>query len=345
MANVYKQLDARPTKDEVNDLIAEATDALKSKLAAMEADIQALKDRCDALEKKVDQLFNRIQSMTIIPQYSGTSQVELTPYNGNEYKLSLNVKVNPASAIADMVDLKSYFSIDAREALVSRAVGDAGPAFTIQDVTVKDAAAGIVSVNAVCTLSTVDPNTISMPFVVAVSFRNNDNDRTTDYVGVRFVPASTEDYTEYQFSYGTQLVNTKKGLDLDLYAESDIYKLPVLSQMRVLDSDLIQIDGSHPIFADDVLGSSKVVEANKNIPVYYSLAAIYNEKGYPVTTALSNYIQVSPQTGELSMKANLTPSVTPTDITGYKVIVLLQARRNGVNYGLPAYVCVELQKK
>lgn len=345
LADVYKQLDTRPNRDEVNQMIEEATKNLNAKLAEMEAQIQDLKDRVDALETKVDQLFKRIQSMVVVPQYAAAQQVELTPATGNNYTLTVKVKVNPANALAEMVDLKSYFTVDSREALVSRAVGDAGPAFTVTDVAVTNANAGIVTVKAVCTLATVDPQTITMPFVVAVGFRNSNNDRSTDYVGVRFVPASTEDSTEYKFYSGTDLLNTKEGLDLSLFAENEIYKLPVLSEQRVLENVLTQIDGSQPIFEKTVLGSSQEVEANKDIPVIYDLAAIYNENGTPVTTTLANYIAVSPQTGELFMKNNLTPGVTSSDLTGYKVIVLLQSRKDGANFGQPAYVCVELQKK
>lgn len=74
-AMVYEQLNNIPNRDEMNKLIEEATKEIKDQLALMQGDIDELKNKCMELEEKVDRLFNRIQSMVIIPQYSSNEEV------------------------------------------------------------------------------------------------------------------------------------------------------------------------------------------------------------------------------------------------------------------------------
>ena len=140
LAGIYEQLNNVPNKDEMNKLIEEATKEIKDQLALMQGEINELKNKCTELEEKVDRLFNRIQSMVIIPQYSSNEEVELKPREGNKYELNVNVKINPADVLNEVTALEGYFHIDSREAIPTRGAGDAGPAFTVEKVAVKDAA-------------------------------------------------------------------------------------------------------------------------------------------------------------------------------------------------------------
>lgn len=343
-AMVYEQLNNIPNRDEMNKLIEEATKEIKDQLALMQGDIDELKNKCMELEEKVDRLFNRIQSMVIIPQYSSNEEVELKPREGNKYELNVNVKINPADVLNEVTALEGYFHIDSREAIPTRGAGDAGPAFTVEKVAVKDAAEGIFTVTATCELPTVDPVTHKMPFTVAVEFENSNNNRSTSYKGVRYVPAQSEDQTTYEFKSGTEVVRTKADLGLSLFAEEDIYKHAVLGEVKNVDKNIIQIVDNLPVFATEVLGSSTANESNQNIPVVYSLGIIYDEAGKPQPD-LVNYIKVDMHNGALSMGLALDPSHVTDDLTGYKVVIGLQARKDGINYGEPAYICVELQKK
>lgn len=343
-AMVYEQLNNIPNRDEMNKLIEEATKEIKDQLALMQGDIDELKNKCMELEEKVDRLFNRIQSMVIIPQYSSNEEVELKPREGNKYELNVNVKINPADVLNEVTALEGYFHIDSREAIPTRGAGDAGPAFTVEKVAVKDAAEGIFTVTATCELPTVDPVTHKMPFTVAVEFENSNNNRSTSYKGVRYVPAQSEDQTTYEFKSGTEVVRTKADLGLSLFAEEDIYKHAVLGEVKNVDTKVIQIVDNLPVFATEVLGSSTANESNQNIPVVYSLGIIYDEAGKPQPD-LVNYIKVDMHNGALSMGLALDPSHVTDDLTGYKVVIGLQARKDGINYGEPAYICVELQKK
>lgn len=343
-AAVYARLDNLPNKDEMDKLIEEATKEIKDQLALMQGEINELKNKCTELEEKVDRLFNRIQSMVIIPQYSSNEEVELKPREGNKYELNVNVKINPADVLNEMTALEGYFHIDSREAIPTRGAGDAGPAFTVEKVAVKDAAEGIFTVTATCELPTVDPVTHKMPFTVAVEFENSNNNRSTSYKGVRYVPAQSEDQTTYEFKSGTEVVRTKADLGLSLFAEEDIYKHAVLGEVKNVDTKVIQIVDNLPVFATEVLGSSTANESNQNIPVVYSLGIIYDEAGKPQPD-LVNYIKVDMHNGALSMGLALDPSHVTDDLTGYKVVIGLQARKDGINYGEPAYICVELQKK
>lgn len=343
-AAVYARLDNLPNKDEMDKLIEEATKEIKDQLALMQGEINELKNKCTELEEKVDRLFNRIQSMVIIPQYSSNEEVELKPREGNKYELNVNVKINPADVLNEVTALEGYFHIDSREAIPTRGAGDAGPAFTVEKVAVKDAAEGIFTVTATCELPTVDPVTHKMPFTVAVEFENSNNNRSTSYKGVRYVPAQSEDQTTYEFKSGTEVVRTKADLGLSLFAGEDIYKHAVLGEEKNVDKNIIQIVDNLPVFATEVLGSSTANESNQNIPVVYSLGIIYDEAGKPQPD-LVNYIKVDMHNGALSMGLALDPSHVTDDLTGYKVVIGLQARKDGINYGEPAYICVELQKK
>ena len=344
LAGIYEQLNNVPNKDEMNKLIEEATKEIKDQLALMQGEINELKNKCTELEEKVDRLFNRIQSMVIIPQYSSNEEVELKPREGNKYELNVNVKINPADVLNEVTALEGYFHIDSREAIPTRGAGDAGPAFTVEKVAVKDAAEGIFTVTATCELTTVDPVTHKMPFTVAVEFENSNNNRSTSYKGVRYVPAQSEDQTTYEFKSGTEVVRTKADLGLSAFAEEDIYKHAVLGEVNNVDTKVIQIVDNLPVFAAEVLGSSTANESNQNIPVVYSLGIIYDEAGKPQPD-LANYIKVDMHNGALSMGLTLDPSRVTDDLTGYKVVIGLQARKDGINYGEPAYNCVELQKK
>lgn len=343
-AMVYEQLNNIPNKDEMDKLIEEATKEIKDQLALMQGEINELKNKCTELEEKVDRLFNRIQSMVIIPQYSSNEEVELKPREGNKYELNVNVKINPADVLNEVTALEGYFHIDSREAIPTRGAGDAGPAFTVEKVAVKDAAEGIFTITATCELPTVDPVTHKMPFTVAVEFENSNNNRSTSYKGVRYVPAQSEDQTTYEFKSGTEVVRTKADLGLSAFAEEDIYKHAVLGEVKNVDTKVIQIVDNLPVFATEVLGSSTTNESNQNIPVVYSLGIIYDEAGKPQPD-LANYIKVDMHNGALSMGLTLDPSRVTDDLTGYKVVIGLQARKDGINYGEPAYICVELQKK
>lgn len=341
-AAVYARLDNLPNKDEMDKLIEEATKEIKDQLALMQGEINELKNKCTELEAKVDRLFNRIQSMVIIPQYSSNEEVELRSRESNTYELNVNVKINPADVLNEVTALEGYFHIDSREAIPTRGAGDAGPAFTVEKVAVKDAAEGIFTVTATCELTTVNPMTL--PFAVAVEFKNSNNNRSTDYKGVRYVPADSEDQTTYTFTSGTgETVHTKADLGLSNFTEADIYQHDVLEKTMNLGSTVTQITVDKPVF-ENIVGSSEENPNYKNLPVSYSMGNIYDKDG-TARPELINYIQVDAHNGTISMKASLTPGVTTDDLTGYRVVIGLQARENGINYGKPAYMCVELVQK
>lgn len=341
-AAVYAQLDNLPNKDEMDKLIEEATKEIKDQLALMQGEINELKNKCTELEAKVDRLFNRIQSMVIIPQYSSNEEVELRSRESNTYELNVNVKINPADVLNEVTALEGYFHIDSREAIPTRGAGDAGPAFTVEKVAVKDAAEGIFTVTATCELTTVNPMTL--PFAVAVEFKNSNNNRSTDYKGVRYVPADSEDQTTYTFTSGTgETVYTKADLGLSNFTEADIYQHDVLEKTMNQGSTVTQITVDKPVF-EKIVGSSEENPNYKNLPVSYSMGNIYDKDG-TARPELINYIQVDAHNGTISMKASLTPGVTTDDLTGYRVVIGLQARENGINYGKPAYMCVELVQK
>lgn len=341
-AAVYARLDNLPNKDEMDKLIEEATKEIKDQLALMQGEINELKNKCTELEAKVDRLFNRIQSMVIIPQYSSNEEVELRSRESNTYELNVNVKINPADVLNEVTALEGYFHIDSREAIPTRGAGDAGPAFTVEKVAVKDAAEGIFTVTATCELTTVNPMTL--PFAVAVEFKNSNNNRSTDYKGVRYVPADSEDQTTYTFTSGTgETVHTKADLGLSNFTEADIYQHDVLEKTMNQGSTVTQITVNKPVF-EKIVGSSEENPNYKNLPVSYSMGNIYDKDG-TARPELINYIQVDAHNGTISMKASLTPGVTTDDLTGYRVVIGLQARENGINYGKPAYMCVELVQK
>jgi len=185
---------------------------------------------------------------------------------------------------------------------------------------------------------------MTLPFAVAVEFKNSNNNRSTDYKGVRYVPADSEDQTTYTFTSGTgETVYTKADLGLSNFTEADIYQHDVLEKTMNQGSTVTQITVDKPVF-EKIVGSSEENPNYKNLPVSYSMGNIYDKDG-TARPELINYIQVDAHNGTISMKASLTPGVTTDDLTGYRVVIGLQARENGINYGKPAYMCVELVQK
>ncbi|EJX10882.1 hypothetical protein EVA_00387 [gut metagenome] len=344
LADLYAKLNNAPTQQDVQALIDQAKNEIQAKLDAMQVELDALKQQVNELQTKVDQLFNRIQSLVVVPQYSN-GDVELKALSGNNYQLFVNVKVNPANALQQMADLKGYFHVDSRQVIVTRGAGDAGPKFTVSDVVVKDASAGILTVTAQCQLSHVDPVPYRLPFKVAVEFKNNTNNHSSEYVSVRYVEAQSTDQTPYIFKSGTEVLKTASDAGFLNFGSDRTYVRKVLAETVNLDgSTLVQISGSTPVFTTPVKGTSQQVAANKDIPAFYGLAAVYDTKGNS-HMELNNYISVNAIDGSVSMKNNLAPGVTVSDLTGYKLVLSLQARQGGYNYGEPAYICVELQKK
>ncbi|EJX01353.1 chromosome segregation ATPase-like protein [gut metagenome] len=344
LADLYAKLNNAPSQQDVQALIDEAKNEIQAKLDAMQGELDALKQQVNDLQTKVDQLFNRLQSLVILPQFSNHC-VELKSIAGSNYQLTLNVKVNPANALQQMTELKNYFHIDSREAILSRAAGDAGPKFTVIDVKVKDASAGILTVIAQCQLSNVDPHANKMPFTVAVEFKNDSNNRSSEYVSVRFVQPQNADQTLYTFKSGSDVLKTAMDSGFKEFNKDNTYVRNLLAETANVDgTPIVQIEGSTPVFTTPVLGTSQAVPENKDIPVFYGLAAVYDPQGIS-HMELNNYISVNAIDGAISMKNNLAPGVTMIDLTGYKLVLSLQASKGGYNYGEPAYICVELQNK
>lgn len=346
ISDVYAALSGKPSEEAVKQLIAEATQGINAQLAAMEGRIAQLEQTYNSLRADVDNLLNRIQSMTVIPQFT-TGEVQLTTFGGdNTYLLTVNVKVNPADAVKDLTKLKSLFAVYSREAIVGRAAGDKGPSFKVLNVEPKKKdEQGVFTLTATCSVS--EPfKQGTLPFVVAVGIKHEGNDRITEYKGVRFVQEKVNPDLEYAFrSDVAGELKTKSGIDLGNFGDGSIYDCEVLGE-EVLSNGSTVVQITHPdfIFKGNVTGAPLGDSSVERVPVQYTLAAIYNEKGES-DLDMNNFIQVGPNTGHLSMKRNLVPGFSSKNLTGYKLVVRIQAHEYGTDYGKPAYVCVNLSPK
>lgn len=341
-AEVFQKINECPTLDDVNKAIADAAQQLQGQLDQMQQSINQLTSQYTDLKKQVETLMNRIQSFELLADYNdGTVKVtETTPGN---YEMWLKVEITPEDAAAKLTNLKGIVELRCKEVIPVRS-SNSLPAMTVEEVTTN--ASGELAVKATFTLADALEGGQALPYQVAVVLNDGNNYKLSEYRPLRLESnGSVETEVNYTFLKGTEVLRTKEDIGASLFGADDIYELPALKGMTGQTGTLLyQIEGTQALFNETVTASSTTEGSSyKNLPVVYSLAAIYDTQDV-ARGELWNYIEVSPS-GEISMKSNLTPGVTPTSLEGFKIVVGVQARQNGQNYGKRGYVCVRLQMK
>lgn len=339
---MFQKINDCPTLDDMNQAIEEAAQQLQEQLDKMQQQIAQLTSQYDALKQQVETLMNRIQSFELLADYNdGTVKVkETTP---GHYTMELKVEITPEDAAGKLTNLKGIVGLRCREVIPVRS-SNSLPAMTVEEVT--QSAYGELTVKVGFTLEEALEGGQALPYQVAVVLNDGNNYKLTEYRPLRLESHEAMDTnTDYTFMAGTEILQTKEDIGVGNFAESEIYKLPVLKAiLNQSGASICQIEGIQSLFNAAVTASSTVEgSSRKDLPVVYSLAAIYDTQGV-ARGELWNYIEVS-TAGQVSMKSNLTPGVTPTSLEGFKMVVGLQAKQNGQNYGKRAYVCFRLQMK
>lgn len=339
---MFQKINDCPTLDDMNQAIEEAAQQLQEQLDKMQQQIAQLTSQYDALKQQVETLMNRIQSFELLADYNdGTVKVkETTP---GHYTMELKVEITPEDAAGKLTNLKGIVGLRCREVIPVRS-SNSLPAMTVEEVT--QSAYGELTVKVGFTLEEALEGGQALPYQVAVVLNDGNNYKLTEYRPLRLESHEAMDTnTDYTFMAGTEILQTKEDIGVGNFAESEIYTLPVLKAiLNQSGASICQIEGIQSLFNAAVTASSTVEgSSRKDLPVVYSLAAIYDKQGV-ARGELWNYIEVS-TAGQVSMKSNLTPGVTPTSLEGFKMVVGLQAKQNGQNYGKRAYVCFRLQMK
>lgn len=342
LETVFQKINDCPTLDDMNQAIEEAAQQLQEQLDKMQQQIAQLTSQYDALKQQVETLMNRIQSFELLADYNdGTVKVkETTP---GHYTMELKVEITPEDAAGKLTNLKGIVGLRCREVIPVRSSRSL-PTMTVEEVT--SGATGELTVKVGFTLDGAPEGGQALPYQVAVVLNDGNNYKLTEYRPLRLESHEAMDTnTDYTFMAGTEILQTKEDIGVGNFAENEIYKLPVLKAiLNQSGASICQIEGIQSLFNAAVTASSTVEgSSRKDLPVVYSLAAIYDTQGV-ARGELWNYIEVS-TSGQVSMKSNLTPGVTPTSLEGFKMVVGLQAKQNGQNYGKRAYVCFRLQMK
>ena len=342
LETVFQKINDCPTLDDMNQAIEEAAQQLQEQLDKMQQQIAQLTSQYDALKQQVETLMNRIQSFELLADYNdGTVKVkETTP---GHYTMELKVEITPEDAAGKLTNLKGIVGLRCREVIPVRSSRSL-PTMTVEEVT--SGATGELTVKVGFTLDGAPEGGQALPYQVAVVLNDGNNYKLTEYRPLRLESHEAMDTnTDYTFMAGTEILQTKEDIGVGNFAESEIYKLPVLKAiLNQSGASICQIEGIQSLFNAAVTASPTVEgSSRKDLPVVYSLAAIYDTQGV-ARGELWNYIEVS-TAGQVSMKSNLTPGVTPTSLEGFKMVVGLQAKQNGQNYGKRAYVCFRLQMK
>ena len=342
LETVFQKINDCPTLDDMNQAIEEAAQQLQEQLDKMQQQIAQLTSQYDALKQQVETLMNRIQSFELLADYNdGTVKVkETTP---GHYTMELKVEITPEDAAGKLTNLKGIVGLRCREVIPVRSSRSL-PTMTVEEVT--SGATGELTVKVGFTLDGAPEGGQALPYQVAVVLNDGNNYKLTEYRPLRLESHEAMDTnTDYTFMAGTEILQTKEDIGVGNFAENEIYKLPVLKAiLNQSGASICQIEGIQSLFNAAVTASSTVEgSSRKDLPVVYSLAAIYDTQGV-ARGELWNYIEVS-TSGQVSMKSNLTPGVTPTSLEGFKIVVGLQAKQNGQNYGKRGYVCFRLQMK
>lgn len=342
LETVFQKINDCSYLDDMNQAIEEAAQQLQEQLDKMQQQIAQLTSQYDALKQQVETLMNRIQSFELLADYNdGTVKVkETTP---GHYTMELKVEITPEDAAGKLTNLKGIVGLRCREVIPVRSSRSL-PTMTVEEVT--SGATGELTVKVGFTLDGAPEGGQALPYQVAVVLNDGNNYKLTEYRPLRLESHEAMDTnTDYTFMAGTEILQTKEDIGVGNFAESEIYKLPVLKAiLNQSGASICQIEGIQSLFNAAVTASSTVEgSSRKDLPVVYSLAAIYDTQGV-ARGELWNYIEVS-TSGQVSMKSNLTPGVTPTSLEGFKIVVGLQAKQNGQNYGKRGYVCFRLQMK
>lgn len=306
--------------------------ALEDTIQKHEVKLNNIDASITAIKEDIQKLFDRIQSMVIIPKYSG-NYIAMNSNDGGGYRLTMQVDIRPFNVAKNFTPAMFAIEVKAIESAPTRAA--VLPNFTIQSMQAneKDKTFTITAVTK--DIDGLYRYSTPMDFQVALALNdkvgaadNKNNNRLSPFVGVYYVAPNSEDVnTMYDFynNTGSQL-KAKQEYSLAGFPDEACYKEKIASKGETT------IASFFGITAKSSSDSFDVVECN--------LASVYDSTGKPLV-ALGNYVKVTSD-GYIMVDNSLPGSQS---LDGVRLIIGLQARKNSTYWGKRAYICVVLQNK
>lgn len=314
--------------------VKDRVDALTEVVTEHGQRISAIEEEIKSIKEDIKNLFDRIQSMVIIPQYTG-NYVKLESSDNGGYKLTMKVDIRPFD-IAEKIE-KGAFSISVKpiEPTPTR-MADA-PDFTIESKTSNEDKQTFTIIASTKDFGIVYKYSTVTNFQVALALNDvntgtSKNDRLSEYMGVYYVaPGSADVDALYDFYYketGELQSNIKE--DMALIEEQNFYPGNFLNAYGNFIGNLYPIFNDVTIIAKDKEGEVYDVD--------FDLAAVADASG--PNGELTSCFTVSREGYIQQTKASALPT-----LQGVRVFIGLQARKNSIKYGKRCYLCVVLQNK
>lgn len=326
----------------------ELVGTLKTKVTALENTIEEHKNKLVDIDKElnsikadIQNLFNRIQSMVIIPEYAGNYVKLETADTGNGYTLTMNVDIRPFSVAAKFGNEAFSISVKPVNPIPTRAIS---PTFTIMRMDT-DSKSETFKITASTTDLDLASSIYSAPtaFQVALVLNNPiksgddkiGDDRLSEYMGVYYVaPGSQDVNTLYNFYIGeigndNELkVSESTNIDLDDFYSGDFLtdgSMAENTSYSIFNKDIIAKGGQYP-------SSGGTVE--------FDLAGAAFNNGV-MSSDLAKCFTVS-SNGAITRIGDV--SGVP-DLTGVRLFIGLQAKAGNVKWGKHCYICIVLKNK
>lgn len=306
--------------------------------------ISAIEEEIKSIQEDIKNLFDRIQSMVIIPQYTGNYvKLETSNESNKKYKLTMEVDIRPFN-IAEKI-AKDAFSISVKsvEPTPTRAENEL-PVFSIESITSTQSSTFTITASTTMEIGNASIYSTPMNFQVALALNDvsvgaSKNDRLSEYMGVYYVaPGSVDEGALYKFyekngDTKKELENVKESISPTI-SESDCYQ-----RYFLIDGNFM--NQSHPIFDSKITanqGEKTLANEGEDLEVEFSLAsAAYSNQ---TSLGLANCFTVS-SNGTITQIKDASDYVKTLD--GVKIFVGLQAKKGSVKYGKHCYICVVLK--
>lgn len=343
-------------KIELNNLKKEL-EALKQKSDANAEDIQAIDKKLDAVQNQLNSLqnafVNRIQSAT----FQGTVG-RLSFVGATSYRAEMQIVVSPYESASNISedDWKKFLTFTCTK----DEDGTAGPKFTVTSVTKSKASDGglLLTVEADADFGQVywknEDGNLETGYSLnahidngkAAGDLNRVNMNVQGGLHLLFIAATSIDADkDYTFVEDGKVIDTAEDSGYLRFNESNTYPMQILGNYTYKDVLYTYITNSEqPIFSKTVTAKSPDGKYT-DLAVSYSVVSVYKDRLTEVVALPRAYINIRENSSLYMSKPLWEAEIAPArDLTGYLVIVKLQAVRGKTSYGAPGYIAVKLLK-
>lgn len=322
--------------------VKKQVEALNKIVTEYEQRILAIEKEIESIQEDIKNLFDRIQSMVIIPQYIG-NYVKLES-SDNGYELTMEVDIRPFEVAKKIAEGAFSISVKSVDSTPTRAENEL-PVFSIESITSTQSSTFTITASMTTEIKNASICSTPMNFQVALALNDvsvgaSKNDRLSEYMGVYYVaPGSVDEGLLYKFYENgdtkKELKNVKESISPTI-SESDCYQ-----RYFLIDGNFM--NQSHPIFDSKITanqGEKTLANEGEDLEVEFSLAsAAYSNQ---TSLGLANCFTVS-SNGTITQIKDASDYVKTLD--GVKIFVGLQAKKGSVKYGKHCYICVVLKNK